>query len=140
DGEAERRSETRLEPPERKALVAFEERADLVTLRFEDFEVALVLARVASLLGAERFDLGAELRIVDAIEVMTHAPDEEALAGGKEQIDAVDDVSGDGALGKPVLRDRAIERKIHATGTDQRAGNGAIEQQSISTALLNNSQ
>jgi hypothetical protein len=104
-----------------KAFVRFEETPNRITLRFEDAKEAFVLVCVAAFLSVKTAHLLRERRIVDAVRVLFHAAHEEALAGGKQQIDAVDEVRGNGASAEPVARDRIVEAKVHAARDGPRA-------------------
>ena len=98
-------------------LVLLEERLNLVALGLEKAREPLVFTCVIAFLSEEAADLLDQLGVVlDLIEVVTNASDEEPLANRKEQVQRIRQVSRCPVPSEPVARCRT-EGKTNVSNT-----------------------
>src|SRR5690606_15070924 len=117
------RRQQRLEEAEGDALVEPQKAAEIVALLLEDAVVPLVLVAVPALLAEEGLHPRAQLGVLDALEVVLDAADEEALALREEEIEPVGDVREDGISVQPPARNlRVGEGEVHLAHADRARG------------------
>ena len=81
--------------------------------RHIEFAKISVRVGVVAFLLEERLDLRAQRRVRDLVEIMVDRADEEPLAVGEQEVDAVRDRGRDGIPAGPVLRDgRQVEPRL----------------------------